>query len=256
MKPGHHETIYRKDYRPPTFRVDRIEVGIDLDPNETIVAARLYLVRQAPGPLSLDGEGLTLLSLAIDGDPRPSRAYRLSARGERQTLTIDDLPDSCRLDIAVRIAPARNTSLIGAVPVGRQLLHAMRGRGLPQDRLLPRPARRDGALHRDAACGSTRLSGAAVERQSRRVRRPAGRPALREVGRPVPEAELSVRARRRQAVVDRATRPHAERPAGAAAGLHRGARPAEGRLRARLARAGDEAGTSSASASSSTSTAS
>ena len=113
MKPEAHATIYRKDYRPPTFLVERIEMGFDLDPAETTVAARLHLLRQAPGPLHLDGEALTLLQVAVDGVPRRAGGYELSTRGDRQTLTLDGLPDRCTVDIAVRIAPVRNTSLMG-----------------------------------------------------------------------------------------------------------------------------------------------
>ena len=113
MKPESHTTIYRKDYRPPTFQVDRVEMGFDLDPQATIVAARLHLIRQDAGPLLLDGEGLTLLQVAVDGVPRPAKSWSITLRGERQTLRIDDLPDRCALDIAVRIAPLSNTSLMG-----------------------------------------------------------------------------------------------------------------------------------------------
>ena len=113
MKPEAQPTIHRRDYRPPTFQVDRIEMGFDLDPAETIVASRLTVVRHAPGPLSLDGEGLALLQLAVDGTARAADGYRLTNCGERQTLTIDELPDRCTIDIAVRIAPAANTSLMG-----------------------------------------------------------------------------------------------------------------------------------------------
>ena len=113
MKPEAHTTIHRKDYRPPTFRVERIELGFDLDPQATVVAARLHLVRNEPGPLSLDGDGLTLLQIELDGSALPPSRYRLTARGDKQALSIDGLPDACVLDIAVRLAPASNTSLMG-----------------------------------------------------------------------------------------------------------------------------------------------
>ena len=113
MKPETQTTIHRKDYRPPTFQVERIEIGFDLDPAETIVAARLHLQRQGPGPLLLDGETLTLLKVVVDGVRRGADGYVLTTRGERQTLAIDALPDQCVVDIAVRIAPVSNTSLMG-----------------------------------------------------------------------------------------------------------------------------------------------
>ena len=113
MKTETLKTIYRKDYRPPVFQVEHIELGIDLDPAATVVAARLHLVRQNPGALELDGEGLALLEIALDHRPLPPRAYRLATRGDEQTLTIAELPERCVLDIAVRISPEANTSLMG-----------------------------------------------------------------------------------------------------------------------------------------------
>ncbi len=113
MKPEAQATIYRKDYRPPVFRVERIEMGLDLDPDTTVIASRLHLARQAPGPMVLDGESLTLLELTVDGVARSPHGYRLTTQGQRQTLTIDDLPDACVLDLTVRIAPVANTTLMG-----------------------------------------------------------------------------------------------------------------------------------------------
>ncbi len=113
MKTETQKTICRKDYRPPVFQVERIEMGIDLDPSATVVAARLHLNRQNPGALELDGESLELLQLSVDGRTLSPRAYGLAAIGDKQTLTIADLPERCVLDIAVRISPYANTSLMG-----------------------------------------------------------------------------------------------------------------------------------------------
>ena len=113
MKTESHRTIHRRDYQPPTFQVERIEMGFDLDPRQTVVAARMHLVRSAAGPLCLDGDGLTLRSLAVDGALRSEGGYRLTEREGKQTLVIDDLPDRCLLDIAVAVSPASNTSLMG-----------------------------------------------------------------------------------------------------------------------------------------------
>ena len=113
MKPETQTTIYRKDYRPPNFRVERIEMGFDLDAAETVVATRLHLVRLAPGPLVLDGEGLLLLQVAVDGVALEDAGDRLTARGQRQALLLDDLPERCLLDIATQVAPVTNTSLMG-----------------------------------------------------------------------------------------------------------------------------------------------
>ncbi len=71
---------------------------------------------------------------------------------------------------------------VGPVCVGRQLLHAMRGRGLSPHHVFPRPSRRHGHLHGHAARRQGGLSGAAVERQPDRRRRSARRPPFRHAG--------------------------------------------------------------------------
>ena len=101
--------ILLTDYRPPAFLVDTVDLVFDLDPVQTRVRARLGLTRNPAGPggpLHLDGEGLTLLSLACDGF---ARAVTPDGTG----LTLDDLPDTCSLDIETQIAPASNTDFTG-----------------------------------------------------------------------------------------------------------------------------------------------
>jgi aminopeptidase N len=39
------QTIYRKDYLPPAYLVETVELGFDLDPARTIVASRLTMTR-------------------------------------------------------------------------------------------------------------------------------------------------------------------------------------------------------------------
>ncbi len=110
-------TIHRKDYRAPIFLIHAIEMGFDLDPENTIVATRLHAVRNKSdnksrndnGDLVLNGEELELLSIAVDGKPLAKKAWRL----EPNRLILSNLPDRCIIDIAVRIQPQRNTSLMG-----------------------------------------------------------------------------------------------------------------------------------------------
>ena len=101
--------------------------------------------------------------------------------------------------------------------------------GLPQDHLLARPPRRDGALP-GAHRGRT-AAGAALERQPARLRRRLGR-----VGGPVPQALLPLRAgRRRPRARSRTASPPRSGRDGAAADL--GARRRRGPLRLRDGRA-------------------
>jgi len=71
-------TIRLSDYRAPAWRVERVELEFELGIDVTEVASRLYLRRDPAQdePLRLDGEGLELLSIALDGQPLPVDRYR------------------------------------------------------------------------------------------------------------------------------------------------------------------------------------
>jgi len=108
-------TVRREDYRPPAFLVDTVDLRFDLRPSATIVGAELVLRRNPAygdlsAPLRLDGEGLTLLSLRVDGNALPPTAFTVDAHGG---LVIPDLPEVCILQTEVRIAPDANTELSG-----------------------------------------------------------------------------------------------------------------------------------------------
>jgi aminopeptidase N len=45
MRTDTPQTIYRQDYTPPSYLVDTVELGFDLDPLRTIVASRLTMRR-------------------------------------------------------------------------------------------------------------------------------------------------------------------------------------------------------------------
>ncbi len=101
------------DYRPPDFLIDTVALDFTLDPAATIVRSRLAVRRNpagAPGAaLSLDGEDVTLLRIAMDGVELGANRYRI----EDEKLVIPDMPDACTLEIATRIAPQDNTELSG-----------------------------------------------------------------------------------------------------------------------------------------------
>ena len=139
------------------------------------------------------GEQLEFVSATLDG--KPYAATRTHEHG----LTVANVPDAFELTLVGICNPAANTKLSGLYVIERQLLHAVRGRGLPPHHLLPRPSRRDGrATPCTLRADKADVPGAAVQRQPGRAGRPGRRPPLRQVGRPVPQAELPVRAGRRQ----------------------------------------------------------
>ncbi len=104
-------TIRRLDYRPPDFRVRHLALDFDLHEHETIVRARIDIVRAAgsTGPLVLDGRKVELVSIARDGRPLSPADYSR----DDEHLTIAKIGDEAVLDITTRIDPAANTSLDG-----------------------------------------------------------------------------------------------------------------------------------------------
>lgn len=109
---GAKPTVFLRDYRAPAWRVSTVELEFDLDPAATTVAARLRVESdpEQPGaPLHLDGEGLELLELRVDGHAIGDDAYEVDARG----LTIRNLKGAATIQTRAIIVPERNTALQG-----------------------------------------------------------------------------------------------------------------------------------------------
>ncbi|WMY73036.1 aminopeptidase N [Buttiauxella selenatireducens] len=100
---------YRHDYRAPDYTITDIDLTFDLDAAKTLVTAISQITRQgtAGAPLRLDGEDLTLVSVAVNG------AAWEDYRQEEGALIIESLPDAFTLTIVNEISPATNTALEG-----------------------------------------------------------------------------------------------------------------------------------------------
>ncbi|MDE2599274.1 MAG: aminopeptidase N [Rhodocyclaceae bacterium] len=114
MKTETPQTIYLKDYTPPPFLVDTVDVDMDFQPASTIVTTTMTLRRNpqaalANAPLVLDGEELETLSVAVDGVALLPHDYALAS----DTLTLSNLPDAFTLTTVVSIDPDKNTRLSG-----------------------------------------------------------------------------------------------------------------------------------------------
>ncbi|MET0962641.1 MAG: M1 family aminopeptidase, partial [Noviherbaspirillum sp.] len=112
MRTDTSQAIHRSDYAAPNYHVDTVELGFDLDPALTRVAARLTMTRNPEGrsnDIVLHGDGLELVALRMNGKPLSRRAYRL-AGGE---LRIPGVPDRVTLEIETALHPDANTSLMG-----------------------------------------------------------------------------------------------------------------------------------------------
>ncbi len=111
-----------KDYRPPEFLIDAVDLRFDLDADETRVEAELQVRRnpaatRGDGDLRLDGEQLQLDEIALDGRVLPPAEYRL----EEDSLVVRRVPDQFRLRTRVRILPRANTALEGLYLSGDML---------------------------------------------------------------------------------------------------------------------------------------
>jgi aminopeptidase N len=104
-----------KDYAPPDFLIDEVELDFSLDPKATRVAAKLRLrpnprVAAHGRPLVLAGEALALQSLALDGKRLAPKDYQL----EESSLTIPSVPARpFSLEIVTLCNPDANTALSG-----------------------------------------------------------------------------------------------------------------------------------------------
>jgi aminopeptidase N len=118
MRTEEPRPIRLKDYRPPDWLIDTVELDLSLDASATRVRAKLRLKPNSagtPAPLVLDGEDLVLRSLSLDGKELPKESYVVTP----EQLTIAQPPNRAfELDIETVIDPAVNTRLMGLYRAG------------------------------------------------------------------------------------------------------------------------------------------
>ena len=109
-----HPVVRRDDYRPPDWLVPTVSLDVDLAAEATRVRATLSVTRNGDhtAPLVLDGDGLTPLSVTVDGQAIDD--WRL----EQGKLVIDVSGDTATIATEVEIAPASNTKLMGLYASG------------------------------------------------------------------------------------------------------------------------------------------
>jgi aminopeptidase N len=104
-----------QDYRPPAFMIDTVDLVFELGESETRVKSKLAIRRNPDAvdraaALTLDGDGLELVGLILDGEAFGANRYRLTDEGG---LVIEGVPDAFSLEVETRIDPASNTALSG-----------------------------------------------------------------------------------------------------------------------------------------------
>ena len=111
--------IRRKDYTPFPWRVPEVRLAFDLGIESTRVEATLSVEPNpqagAASAIRLDGDGLVLESVAVDGEPRDD----WQRDGEALVVPLSSGPHT--LTIVTRIAPAENTQLMGLYASGGML---------------------------------------------------------------------------------------------------------------------------------------
>lgn len=110
-----------EDYRPPPYLVERVELEFDIDPVRTIVHNRMRLRRgagaQAGEPLRLDGRGIDLVQVRLNGEALGENRYSLSDA----ELAIPEVPDEFELEVVSAISPRNNTSRSGMFELGGKI---------------------------------------------------------------------------------------------------------------------------------------
>ena len=106
--------IRLEDYRPPDWLVETVDLTVSLMATATRVRAALRLKPNpkaaSPAPLVLDGDGLKLVSLTLDGEELTRDRYVATPDG----LTIAQPPQRpFTLEIETILDPSANTQLMG-----------------------------------------------------------------------------------------------------------------------------------------------
>jgi len=108
--------IHLKDYAPPAFLIETVELEVEILAEYARVHSRLAIARTGAGapPLMLDGEELEFESATLDGRKLAAADYSL---GDPH-LTIARVPARFALETVCRIRPRANTQLSGLYAAG------------------------------------------------------------------------------------------------------------------------------------------
>src|SRR3989338_5871829 len=111
MRTDTPQPIRLTDYSPFPFAIETTRLIFDLHPSATRVRAELAVRRigAAGEALTLNGERLKLLSVAIDGQALSANQYVADA----EHLTVHEVPDQFVLTTEVEIDPLANKALTG-----------------------------------------------------------------------------------------------------------------------------------------------
>ena len=113
MRTDTAQTIRLKDYRPPDWLVETVSLDVTLHPTAARIRATLALKpnpKSASAPLILNGDGLSLISVKLDGTVMAPDSYVATP----ESLTIAQPPNGpFNLEIETIVDPSANTQLSG-----------------------------------------------------------------------------------------------------------------------------------------------
>ncbi|MBF0200872.1 MAG: aminopeptidase N [Desulfamplus sp.] len=114
-----HNRKYLKDYRPPAYWIDRIDLRFDLTEKETLVTSTMEIRRNCDvsdklTPLILDCRQMDILSVVANDRVLCTADYELTP----ETFTIPRVPETFTLEIKNRLRPHENTALEGLYKSG------------------------------------------------------------------------------------------------------------------------------------------
>ncbi len=119
MKNNSPKTTYLKDYKPPPFLVDKVDLEIDLGEECSTVKARICF-RSNPAfevnnnTLVLDGQNMKLQEIRLDNMQINQDQYSV----DESHLTVKNVPKKFELETEVIIQPQNNTELEGLYKSG------------------------------------------------------------------------------------------------------------------------------------------
>ena len=105
-------STYLKNYSPPSFFINSVNLHFDLGETESIVTAITSFSRnpqQVETHLCLQGSDHELIAIELNGEPLAKTRYQL----QENQLIIDNVADNFTLLTKVKIKPQENTQLSG-----------------------------------------------------------------------------------------------------------------------------------------------
>ncbi|NYT66742.1 aminopeptidase N [Alcaligenaceae bacterium] len=120
-------TIFRQDYLPYPYLLPSVHLRFDLDPDQTRVYAKQDYVRVGAEnqPLVLDGQGLELKSVALNGHILTPADYQLT----EHSLTLYPTTERFTVDIVSVCRPIGNSTLMGLYVSNDQLFTQCEAQG-------------------------------------------------------------------------------------------------------------------------------